>query len=82
MSEKSNDGTVAMHIGEIEDAHYLAVEDYLPNLPNTVSSGVISFMFLFLLSLSSGASYQSIVYNFYRQAFHASIICLSFCYST
>lgn len=65
MSEKSNDGTVAMHIGEIEDAHYLAVEDYLPNLPNTVSSGVISFMFLFLLSLSSGASYQSIVYNFY-----------------
>lgn len=37
MSEKPNDGTVALHIGEIEDAEYLAAEDYLPTLPNTVS---------------------------------------------
>ncbi|KAL1810626.1 protein PHYTOCHROME-DEPENDENT LATE-FLOWERING [Daucus carota subsp. sativus] len=35
MSEKPNDGTVAMHYGEIEDADYLAAEDYLPTLPNT-----------------------------------------------
>lgn len=38
MSEKPNDGTVAMHIGEIEDAEYFTAEDYLPTLPNTVSS--------------------------------------------
>lgn len=37
MSEKPNDGTVAMHYGDIEDADYLAAEDYLPTLPNTVS---------------------------------------------
>lgn len=38
MSEKPNDGTVAMHIGEMEDAEYLTAEDYLPTLPNAVSS--------------------------------------------
>lgn len=37
MSEKPNDGTVAMHYGEIEDNEFLAAEDYLPTLPNTVS---------------------------------------------
>ena len=40
MSEKPNDGTVAMHYGEIEDADYLAAEDYLPTLPNTVIAGL------------------------------------------
>ncbi|KAL6496917.1 hypothetical protein OROGR_028846 [Orobanche gracilis] len=35
MSEKSNDGAVAFHIGEIAEAEYLAAEDYLPTLPNT-----------------------------------------------
>lgn len=36
MSEKQNDGTVAMLHGDAEgDFH--AVEDYLPTLPNTVS---------------------------------------------
>lgn len=37
MSEKPNDGTVAMYHGEIEDSEFLAAEDYLPTLPNTVS---------------------------------------------
>lgn len=37
MSEKPNDGTVAMHIGEIEEVEYTTAEDYLPTLPNTVS---------------------------------------------
>lgn len=41
MSEKPNDGSVAFHIGEIEDAQYLAAEDYLPTLPNTVSFSII-----------------------------------------
>ena len=45
MSEKPC-GTVAMYYGEIEDGDYLAVEDHLPTLPNTVSSA----QFLFLLS--------------------------------
>lgn len=37
MSEKPNDGAVAIHIGEIEDAEDLTAEDFLPTLPNTVS---------------------------------------------
>lgn len=45
MSEKPNDGTVAMHIGEIEEAEYMAVEDYLPTLPNTVSVGHNIFLY-------------------------------------
>lgn len=44
MSEKPYDGTVAMHYGEIEDGEFLAVEDYLPTLPNTVSSVRILFL--------------------------------------
>jgi hypothetical protein len=45
MSEKPC-GTVAIHYGEIDDRDFLAAEDYLPTLPNTVSSA----QFLFLLS--------------------------------
>lgn len=37
MSEKPNDGTVVMFHGEIEDGDFLAAEDHLPTLPNTVS---------------------------------------------
>lgn len=37
MSEKSSDGTVAMLYGEMETDDFLAVEDLLPTLPNTVS---------------------------------------------
>ncbi|KAF5181649.1 Phytochrome-dependent late-flowering [Thalictrum thalictroides] len=38
MSEKLNDGTVAMQYGDVDDSDFLLVEDYLPTLPNTVSS--------------------------------------------
>lgn len=44
MSEKPYDGTVAMLYGEIEDGDFLAAEDYLPTLPNTVSSARILFL--------------------------------------
>lgn len=44
MSEKPSDGTVAMHYGEIEDAEYLAMEDYLPTLPSTVSFYCTSYI--------------------------------------
>jgi len=37
--EKS-DGTVALYYGDVEEADYLAAEDYLLTLPNTVSSTV------------------------------------------
>lgn len=42
MSEKPSDGTVAMHIGDIEDNEYIAAEDYLPILPNAVSTKCIA----------------------------------------
>lgn len=44
MSEKPYDGTVAMHYGEIDEFDILAVEDYLPTLPNTVSSARVLFL--------------------------------------
>ncbi|CAN1827913.1 Protein PHYTOCHROME-DEPENDENT LATE-FLOWERING [Linum perenne] len=37
--ERSNDGTVAMHYGDLEDSDILSAEEYLPTLPNTVISG-------------------------------------------
>lgn len=49
MSMKSNDSTVAMHIGEIEDAQYLAVEDYLPTLPNTHIADLLATQFCSLM---------------------------------
>ncbi|MFS7981096.1 putative transcription factor Spt20 [Helianthus anomalus] len=44
LSEKRDDGTVAMHYGELDDCDYLASEDCLPTLPNTVE-------FIYLLSI-------------------------------
>lgn len=38
MSEKPNDGTVAITYEDIDDSIFLAIEDCLPTLPNTVSS--------------------------------------------
>ncbi|KAL3720744.1 hypothetical protein ACJRO7_005538 [Eucalyptus globulus] len=35
MSEKSIDGTVAMHYGDLEEVDILASEEHLPTLPNT-----------------------------------------------
>lgn len=37
MSEKPNDGTVAMLYGEVDPGDFPSVEDNLPTLPNTVS---------------------------------------------
>lgn len=47
MLEKVNDGTVAMYCGDKEDGDILAVEEYLPILPNTVS-----FLHKLLISIS------------------------------
>ncbi|XP_051135619.1 protein PHYTOCHROME-DEPENDENT LATE-FLOWERING [Andrographis paniculata] len=49
MSEKPNDGSVAFHIGEIENAEYLAVEDYLPTLPNTHTADLLAAQFRTLM---------------------------------
>ncbi|KAF7843627.1 protein PHYTOCHROME-DEPENDENT LATE-FLOWERING isoform X1 [Senna tora] len=49
MSEKPSDGTVAMHYGEIDDGDFLAAEDHLPTLPNTVDA---SLLFKYLVPLS------------------------------
>ncbi|KAL3839244.1 hypothetical protein ACJIZ3_023835 [Penstemon smallii] len=50
MSEKPNDGAVAIHIGEIENAEYLAAEDYLPTLPNTHTADILAAQFCSLMS--------------------------------
>ena len=36
MSEKPNDGTVAMFYGEVDESEFHAAQDHLPTLPNTV----------------------------------------------
>ncbi|GJS46563.1 hypothetical protein Tco_0596684 [Tanacetum coccineum] len=36
LSEKRDDGTIAMHYGEHDECHYLASEECLPTLPNTM----------------------------------------------
>ncbi|KAH6793288.1 nuclear receptor coactivator [Perilla frutescens var. hirtella] len=50
MSEKPNDGAVAIHIGEIEDAEYLAAEDYLPTLPNTHMADLLAAQYSSLMT--------------------------------
>ncbi|KAF3451997.1 hypothetical protein FNV43_RR08093 [Rhamnella rubrinervis] len=49
MSEKPNDGTVAMHYGEIDDNEFLAAEDYLPTLPNTHLADLLAAQFCSLM---------------------------------
>ncbi|XP_055829140.1 protein PHYTOCHROME-DEPENDENT LATE-FLOWERING isoform X2 [Solanum dulcamara] len=49
MSEKPNDGTVAMHIGEIEEVQYTTAEDYLPTLPNTHFADLLAAQFCSLM---------------------------------
>lgn len=56
MSEKPNDGTVAMYYGDIENNEFLAAEDYLPTLPNTVSVSHILFKVIHLRIISLGPS--------------------------
>ena len=38
MSEKANDGSVAIHYGDVVDGDFLSAEDYASTLPNAVSS--------------------------------------------
>lgn len=49
MSEKPNDGTVALYIGEIEVSEYMAAEECLPILPNTHSADLLAAQFLKLM---------------------------------
>lgn len=49
MSEKPNDGTVAMHYGDLEDGDYLNAEDYLPALPNTYLADLLAAQFCALM---------------------------------
>lgn len=44
MAEKPSDGTVALHYGDIDESDFIAAEDHLPTLPNTVS--FITFIFV------------------------------------
>lgn len=43
LSEKRDDGSVAMHYGEMDDCDYLGAEECLPTLPNTVSFHLLFF---------------------------------------
>ncbi|PIN09556.1 hypothetical protein CDL12_17857 [Handroanthus impetiginosus] len=49
MSEKPSDGSVAIHIGEIEDTEYWAGEEYLPTLPNTHIADLLAAQFSSLM---------------------------------
>ncbi|CAN1827911.1 Protein PHYTOCHROME-DEPENDENT LATE-FLOWERING [Linum perenne] len=50
MMEKSNDGTVAMHYGDLEDSDILSAEEYLPTLPNTHFADLLAKQFCTLMS--------------------------------
>ncbi|KAK9101594.1 hypothetical protein Scep_025024 [Stephania cephalantha] len=49
MSEKQNDGTVAMRYGEPDDSDPLASEDYLPTLPTTHYADLLAAQFTALV---------------------------------
>ncbi|KAH9626210.1 hypothetical protein KSS87_000089 [Heliosperma pusillum] len=49
LSEKPNDGTVAMHYGDLSDGDYLNAEDYLPTLPNTQWADLLAAQFCTLV---------------------------------
>lgn len=46
MSEKPSDGTVSMHYGDIDEGDFVAAEDHLPTLPNTVSLLRVNFFWV------------------------------------
>ncbi|KAK9099588.1 hypothetical protein Syun_026633 [Stephania yunnanensis] len=50
MSEKQNDGTVAMRYGEPDDSDPLASEDYLPTLPTTHYADSLAAQFTALMT--------------------------------
>ncbi|XP_076885770.1 protein PHYTOCHROME-DEPENDENT LATE-FLOWERING-like [Bidens hawaiensis] len=49
LSEKRDDGTVAMHYGELDDCDYLASEECLPTLPNTHIADLLAAQFQTLM---------------------------------
>ncbi|KAI7728345.1 hypothetical protein M8C21_001823 [Ambrosia artemisiifolia] len=49
LSEKRDDGTVAMHYGELDDCDYLASEECLPTLPNTHVADLLAAQFCTLI---------------------------------
>ncbi|XP_052180638.1 protein PHYTOCHROME-DEPENDENT LATE-FLOWERING isoform X2 [Diospyros lotus] len=55
MSVKPNDGTIAMHFGDIDDGDFLAAEEYLPTLPNAHIADLLATQ---LCSLMIGAGYH------------------------
>ncbi|XP_022147223.1 uncharacterized protein LOC111016216 isoform X2 [Momordica charantia] len=42
LSEKPNDGTVAITYEDIDDSNFFAIEDCLPTLPNTISADLLA----------------------------------------
>ncbi|CAN0877730.1 Protein PHYTOCHROME-DEPENDENT LATE-FLOWERING [Linum grandiflorum] len=50
MMEKSTDGTVAMHYGDLEDGDVLSAEEYLPTLPNSHFADLLAQQFCTLMS--------------------------------
>lgn len=49
MSEKPNDGTVAMHYGDLDDGDFMNVENHLPTLPNTHLADLLAAQFCTLM---------------------------------
>ncbi|KAI4324809.1 hypothetical protein MLD38_030263 [Melastoma candidum] len=50
MSEKPNDGTVAVHYGDLDDGDILASEEYFPTLPNSHMADLLAAQFKSLMS--------------------------------
>ncbi|KAI4330719.1 hypothetical protein MLD38_028978 [Melastoma candidum] len=50
MSEKPNDGTVAVHYGDLDDGDILASEEFFPTLPNTHLADLLAAQFKSLMS--------------------------------
>ncbi|KAL8170753.1 hypothetical protein V2J09_022557 [Rumex salicifolius] len=49
MSEKPQDGTVTMHVGDLEDRDYLNAEDYLPSLSTPHFADLLAAQFSVLM---------------------------------
>ncbi|KAM1717014.1 hypothetical protein ACFX11_024906 [Malus domestica] len=49
MSERPNDGTVAMYYGEVDDGDFLSAEEHLPTLPNTHTADLLAAQFCSLM---------------------------------
>ncbi|XP_068335447.1 protein PHYTOCHROME-DEPENDENT LATE-FLOWERING-like [Pyrus communis] len=49
VSERPNDGTVAMYYGEVEDGDFLSAEEHLPTLSNTHMADLLAAQFCSLM---------------------------------